>query len=41
MNSRIIGTPILSVQAGGPIATIKSAIIDPNDLKILGFQLKF
>ena len=40
MNSRIIGTPILSVQAGGPIATIKSAIIDPNDLKILGFHLE-
>ncbi len=40
MNSRIIGTPILSIQAGGPIATIKSAIIDPNDLKILGFYLE-
>lgn len=40
MNSRIIGAPILSVQAGGPIATIKSAIIDPNDLKILGFHLE-
>ena len=40
MNSRIIGAPILSVQAGGPIATIKSAIIDPNDLKIPGFHLE-
>ena len=40
MNSRIIGTPFLSIQAGGPIATIKSAIIDPNDLKILGFYLE-
>ena len=39
-NSRLIGTPILSIQAGGPIATIKSAIVDPNDLKILGFHLE-
>lgn len=39
-NSRLIGTQILSIQAGGPIATIKSAIVDPNDLKILGFHLE-
>lgn len=39
-NSHLIGTPILSIQAGGPIATIKSAIVDPNDLKILGFYLE-
>lgn len=39
-HSRLIGTPILSIQAGGPIATIKSAIVDPNDLKILGFHLE-
>ena len=38
--SRLIGTPILSIQAGGAIATIKSAIVDPNDLKILGFYLE-
>ena len=38
--SRFIGTPILSIQAGGPIATIKNAIIDPNNLKILGFNLE-
>ena len=38
--SRLIGAPILSIQAGGPIATIKSAIVDPNDLKILGFHLE-
>ena len=39
-NSHLIGTPILSIQAGGPIATIKSTIVDPNDLKILGFYLE-
>ena len=38
--SRLIGAPILSIQAGGPIATIKNAIVDPNDLKILGFHLE-
>lgn len=38
--SRLIGTPILSIQAGGLIATIKNAIIDPNNLKILGFNLE-
>ncbi len=39
-NSRLIGTPILSVQAGGPIARIASSIVDPNDLKILAFRLE-
>lgn len=38
--SRLIGTPILSIQAGGPIATIKNAIVDPDNLKILGFNLE-
>ena len=38
--SRLIGAPILSIQAGGPIATIKNAIVDPDNLKILGFNLE-
>ena len=38
--SRLIGVPILSIQAGGPIATIKNAIVDPDNLKILGFNLE-
>ena len=38
--SRLIGAPILSIQAGGPIATIKNAIVDPDNLKILGFHLE-
>ncbi|MDO4612007.1 MAG: PRC-barrel domain-containing protein [Candidatus Saccharibacteria bacterium] len=37
--NRLIGTPILSMQAAGQIATISSAIIDPDTLKILGFKL--
>ena len=38
-NSRLIGTPILSIQASGPIGQISSAIIDPNGLKIIAFRI--
>ena len=38
-NSRLIGTPILSVQAGGPIAQISQAIVDPDNLQIIAFRL--
>jgi len=37
--NRLIGTPILSMQAASKIASISSAIIDPDSLKILGFHL--
>lgn len=37
--SRLIGTPILSMQASGQIASISSAIVDPTSLKIVGFFL--
>ncbi len=37
--SRLIGTPILSMQATGQIASISSAIVDPVSLKIIGFFL--
>lgn len=37
--SRLIGAPILSVQAGGKIATISEIIINPDDLKIIAFRL--
>lgn len=39
-NSKLIGTPILSVQAGGPVARITNPIIDPDNLKIIAFQLE-
>ena len=39
-NSKLIGTTILSVQAGGPIASITSPIIDPDNLKIIAFELE-
>ena len=38
-NSRLIGTPILSVQAGGPIGQISSPIVDPDNLQIIAFHL--
>lgn len=38
-NSKLIGTPILSVQASGPIASVTSPIIDPNNLKIIAFNI--
>lgn len=38
-NAKLIGAPVLSLQAGGAIARLEEAIIDPNDLKIIGFKL--
>ena len=37
--SRLIGTPILSMQAAAGIASISECIVDPNSLKIIGFIL--
>lgn len=38
-NSRLVNTPVLSVQAGGIIAYVSSTIVDPNDLKVIAFRL--
>lgn len=38
-NSRLIGTPVLSVQAGGPIGQVASSIVDPDSFKIIAFRL--
>lgn len=38
-NSKLTSVPILSVQAGGIIASIASPIIDPDQLKIIAFYL--
>ena len=40
INSRLLGTPVLSVQAGGPIANVASAVVDPDELKVLAFRLE-
>ncbi len=39
-NSRLIGTAVLSVQAGGPIGRVRSPIVDPDTLKIIAFRLE-
>ena len=37
--SKLIGAPILSMQASGPIGAIAGIIIDPDSLKILAFYI--
>ena len=38
-NSKLIGQPVLSVQAGGPIGYIATSIVEPDTLKIIAFIL--
>lgn len=38
-NSRLVDTPILSVQSGGVIGYVSGPIVDPNGLKIIAFRL--
>ena len=38
-SSKLIGTPILSMQAGGAIGQVVDPIIDPDTLKIIAFRL--
>lgn len=37
--SRLINTPVLSLQTGGPVGYISEPIIDPDSLKIIAFRL--
>lgn len=39
-SSKLQGTPVLSLQAGGTIAWTDAPIISPDDLKIIGFKLR-
>lgn len=39
-NSRLIGAPILSVQAGGAIAAVTVPVVNPDNLKIIALQLE-
>ncbi|MBR3322231.1 hypothetical protein IKG05_01160 [Candidatus Saccharibacteria bacterium] len=39
-NSKLIGTPILSVQASGPIARIAAPIVNPDNLQIIAFKVE-
>ena len=38
-STRLTGTPVLSMQASGPIGQITESIIDPDKLKIIAFRL--
>ena len=38
-NSKLIGTPVLSMQASGPIGRIAGEIVDPDTLKIIAFYI--
>lgn len=39
-SSRLVGTTVLSVQAGGPVGRVSSLIIDPDNLQIIAFKLE-
>jgi len=38
-NTRLIVTPVMSLQTGGELARTNSAVIDPRDLSVLAFEL--
>lgn len=38
-SSKLIGTPILSMQAGGAIGQVVDSIVDPDTLKIVAFRV--
>ncbi|MBR5418747.1 PRC-barrel domain-containing protein [Candidatus Saccharibacteria bacterium] len=40
VGSRVIGTRVLSLHVGGTVATVKRAIIDPEDLNVIAYQLE-
>ena len=35
-SQKLIGAPVLSIRAGGPVTRVSSLIVDPNSLKIIG-----
>ncbi len=39
LGSKLINTPILSLQTGARLATTKSAIINPADLKVIAYEV--
>ncbi len=38
-HSKLLNTPILSVQAGGPIGYVSEIIVDPDNLKTVAFRI--
>lgn len=39
MNSRLMNTPVLSVQSGAPVGRVVGSVVDPDTLKIVAFYL--
>ncbi|NTW62117.1 hypothetical protein HGB25_01750 [Candidatus Saccharibacteria bacterium] len=40
LGSRLIGTPIMSLQTGAQLASIKAPVIDTSNLKIVGYEVE-
>lgn len=38
--SKLVGAPVLSVQAGSPVSSVSEIIVDPDNLKIIAFRLR-
>ena len=39
IGSKVANMPVLSLHVGGPIAEIREAVIDPEDLKVIAYTL--
>ncbi len=40
LGSRIIGAPVMGLQTGTRLATVKAPVIDPSNLKILAYEVE-
>ncbi|HEU4831030.1 MAG TPA: hypothetical protein VFS65_02575, partial [Candidatus Saccharimonadales bacterium] len=40
LGSRLLSTPVMGLQTGTQLATTKSPIIDPSNLKIVAYELE-
>ena len=38
--THLVGTPILSLQASGPIGRVASSIVDPDTLRVIAFRVE-
>ena len=39
VGSKLIGTPVMSLHVGGELARTKRAIVDPEDLRVIAYEL--
>lgn len=40
LGSRLIGTPVMGLQTGSSLATIKAPVINPGNLKIIAYEIE-